>query len=151
MQQEVLFQNNLVIMNGKGRDIDHIHANGIDRNDWTSSRALHGTIDSSPLREVVRGVNRLQFTPGAKPRYLRYELGGSGANTATFTYRAGHVYQANQQSGTGSAYYCCTEIQLRWFSAERDLRPGDESQPEDRARMIRAAQSLTGSPDCVAY
>lgn len=120
--QDVLFQNHLVVVQGKGRDIDHIHANGIDRNDWNDSRALHGTVDESPLREVVRGVNRLQFTKGAKPGTLGVtELGWSDGNTATFTYQGKTSTQPNQQSGTGSAYFRCTATQLTWFNAHGDV------------------------------
>jgi hypothetical protein len=122
VQQDVLFQNNLVVVHGKGRDIDHIHANGVDSNDWNGSRALHGSIDSSPLREVVRGVNRLQFTKGGQPRTLSVaELGWSKDNTATFTYQGKTSTQSNQQSGVGSAYYRCTATQLTWYSAHGDV------------------------------
>jgi hypothetical protein len=120
--QDVLFQNHLVVVQGKGRDIDHIHANGIDRNDWSNSRALRGSIDSSPLREVVRGVNRVQFTMGAEPRTFSVnELGWSGANTATFTYQGQSTTQPNQQSGTGNGSYRCTATQLTWFNAHGDV------------------------------
>jgi hypothetical protein len=122
VQQDVLFQDHLVVVQGKGRDIDHIHANGVDSNDWNSSRALHGSIDSSPLREVVRGVNRLQFTRGGQPRTLSVtELGWSKDNAATFTYQGKTSTQPNQQSGSGSAYYRCTATQLTWYSAHGDV------------------------------
>lgn len=120
--QDVLFQNHLVVVHGKGRDVDHIHANGIDSNDWSNSKPLHGTVDDSPLREVVRGVNRLQFVKGAQHGSLGVtELGWSDDNSATFTYQGKTSTQPNQQSGTGSAYYRCTATQLTWFNAHGDV------------------------------
>ena len=122
VEQEVLFQNHLVVMHGKGRDIDHIHANGIDRNDWSHSRALHGTVDSAPLHEVVRGVNRVQLTQGAKPRTFSVtELGWSGDNTRTFTYQGKTSTGPNQQSGVGNGEYRCSATQLTWFNAHGEV------------------------------
>jgi hypothetical protein len=116
--QSTVFEQNLLTMTGKGGDFDHIHASGIDRDDWTKAHAVHGAIGNDPVDEVIRGINKLSFVPGAKPGSLEVtELGWSAGNSATFTYQGQTTAGSNQQTGTGAAYYTCTAKKLTWLSA----------------------------------
>jgi hypothetical protein len=120
--QMVLFNNNLLEMVGKGGDVDHIHASGVDKDRWgDDAQPLHGSIGDDPVDEMINGVNKLSLHVTTKGAMEETEDGWSTGSGATFTYQGQTTTQPNQETGTGSAYYTCTTKKLTWKTAYGDV------------------------------
>jgi hypothetical protein len=114
--ESVIVKHNLVTMTGKGGDIDHIHASGVDHDNWANSRPLYGTIGEDQVKEVIRGINTVRFQPGAPGGLQETEVGWSADNTNTLTYQGHTTNKKNSNTGQDGVFYKCSAKKLTWLS-----------------------------------
>jgi hypothetical protein len=114
-----------VKMHARGGDFDHIHASGLDRDGWDSSKRLVGKLAGHRLTERVRGNNSLLLRAHRHAHggiVVETEQGWGKRATNRYVYRGKHSRGYLNQTGTFTFRFRCTLTTLTFLGKKGGVR-----------------------------